>query len=100
MTHYSSNPGIVRCDVFKADGKWYETIPLDMSEYYSSTLNPIEAAALAIRDFNHYKIGQWSFSIPEPFHKHAYPVLITSNTDPEELIHSAIRGQDYLRNTL
>lgn len=69
MTHYNENPGIVRCEVFKANGKWYDTVALDMTEYYKTTITPIDAVILAIDDNGHYKCGA------DPFFE--FPIIIS-----------------------
>ena len=96
MTHYNENPGIVRCDVFKPGGKWYETIALDMSDFYHA-LSPFDAVALAVEKANHYKLGQWNFVVSVPYHHSAYPVMIPDRVSPERVLEDAHRGIEFMK---
>lgn len=84
--NYSADPGMVRADVFKPDGKWYETIALDMGAYYNSGIAPHYAVHQALLDANHYKPEKWIIVVPEPYHVSAYPVLLGPDTQLHTLI--------------
>ena len=79
MTNYSENPGIVRLDVFEPSGKWHKTVALDMSEHYESGPCPADAVSAAIRDQGRYEIGQWTFSVADPYFQPDLPVVILAD---------------------
>lgn len=80
--NYTLNPGSVRCDIFKPSGKRYDTIALDMSNYYDAvTAN--EAVRLALKDANHYQPEQWLIVVTNPYHHSDIPVLL----GPVERLH-------------
>lgn len=90
--HYSDNPAHVRADRFRENGKWYDTIVLDMHPYYyaeNDHLTPPEAVTLAYRDWQRNEKGAynphepWTIVVLEPYHQFNYPVLITIKVDVE-----------------
>lgn len=96
--HYSNRPNHVMCDVFKPSGKWYERIELEMPmEHYGLTLNPFDAVVLAIVDAGHYPLGKWIFYVPEPYHTHAYPVMIPAENSADQMVADAKKGMEYMR---
>ena len=84
--NYTENSGSVRMDVFKPDGKWYETVALDMGAYYNTGITPHHAVHEALLEANHYLPDRWIIVVPEPYHVSAYPVLLGPNTDVMKLI--------------
>ena len=79
MTNYSENPGHVRFDFFKPEsGKWYMTEMIDMSDDYDA---PYVHAAVrnALSRTRHGRLAEkrWVIVVLEPYHKGAYPVVLT-----------------------
>lgn len=96
--NYSDNPGNVMCDVFKPGGKWYERITLNMSGYYAETITPFDAVVLALKDANHYKLGDWNFYVPDPYHHNAYPVMVPAHGEAAaQWVPDALRCREYMR---
>lgn len=81
MTNYSNNPGMVRVEFFKPNGKWYMTEAHDMSEFWDYGIIPHDAVKAALE-----KAGRWlphfTIVVLEPYHKSAYPVMFVA--DPWE----------------
>lgn len=79
MTHYSDNPGMVRVDFFRPEtATWYMTEAVDMTNFYNMN-DPYTAVLEALYKSRH-GVGveeRWIIVVMEPYHKHAYPVMIT-----------------------
>lgn len=90
MTNYSINPDKVCCYIFKlrveclADyghmgGKWYQTIELDMTDYFNES--PTEGVKKAIKKYFKGKIPQgYTYIVLSPYSKHDVPVCIHEPT--------------------
>jgi hypothetical protein len=89
MTHFSENPGHVRVDRFKPNGKWYDTFMVDMTKYWGYGSTPKDAlidsmfnssipsiAKLAERIIWPPPVGSWYLVCLEPYHQYEYPVMI------------------------
>ena len=85
MTHYSSNPGHVRGELFLPTGKWKYTIMIDMSACYD--VHPIqEAIVKAVRrmfardrgvvDSTVGPESDYVLFVQEPYHKYGHPIMI------------------------
>lgn len=72
---YSANDSDVRVDIFKASGKWYQTIAISMGmvyhhpelkdafvEAYEAQVGPIQQDMIYVCN--------------EPYHQHAHPIMI------------------------
>lgn len=77
MTNYSDNPGMVRFDFFKHEsGKWYMTEALDMSDYWNAP-SVYDAVRMTLADSRYTDLSSWIISALEPYHKNAFPILLT-----------------------
>lgn len=77
MTNYSDNEYMCRCDVFKASGKWYDTIALNMAGLYNAPVLR-DAIRKALHGHPMY-VGSdpdTYFVVLEPHHVHSHPVMI------------------------
>lgn len=93
--HYSQNPGHVRCEQFKTNGKWYQTLELDMHQYYWGGGERCpkgarfyllhEAVALALFDKKGYDAESartenegWVYTVLDPYHENGFPQHFTT----------------------
>lgn len=93
MTHYSSNPGLVRVSLFKSSDKWYADGAVDMTQAYAATCIH-DGLYRACTHSYEADDGSWPvMSSPyewlmnggtivclEPYHIYAHPVMLTSGT--------------------
>lgn len=78
---YTIDPAIVRVDIFKATGKWYTTIEINMADQYDmdSTTNAVKEALSRtkwkpIDDTSH--LAPLFAVCLEPYHKNSFPIVI------------------------
>lgn len=74
--NYSNTPGMVRVDRFKIRGKWYETMAVDMSEFYEEP--NIHAALRKAIEASGHKINLVDFMYVclEPYHQYEHPIIL------------------------
>ena len=78
MTHFSQKPGMVRVDIFKESGKWYDTLELDMDKQYNTLLiHDAINNAMAIQhpQWTHGKNAGFHVVVLDPYHKNSHPVM-------------------------
>jgi hypothetical protein len=75
--NYSDEEAMVRVDIFKPSGKWYETFAMKRCDYNGgpTIMDVVEGSLLNAGMGNSYK--GWTFVCLEPYHKHAYPLMLT-----------------------
>jgi hypothetical protein len=71
---YCIHASVVRVDRFKQRGKWYESIAVDMSEYYNHP--DIHDALRRCLARDGYVIDDWTWVCLEPYHKHSHPIML------------------------
>ena len=72
---YSSEPDMVRVDIFKPSGKWYDTIDMKWVDYDGPLLHDTFTASLIKGGMSGRYQGFMMICL-EPYHKHAYPIMI------------------------
>ncbi|MFW6046657.1 MAG: hypothetical protein ACOCP4_02560 [Candidatus Woesearchaeota archaeon] len=75
--NYSNEPYMVRVDIFKPSGKWYQTIAVNFQGLYEEPLihNQIEKG-LEGYGWNIKSHKGWKVVVLEPYHQHSHPVMI------------------------
>lgn len=74
--NYSNNPGSVRVDYFKPSGKWYETLEVDMTNFYQEPVFCREAVKQAtMKRYPNFRFDSWIVVCLEPYHQYAHPVI-------------------------
>lgn len=74
MTHYSDKPYMVRVDIFKPSGKWYETISVSMKDkYHTADLHEALRSAILVR---RTIADNWLYVCLDPYHKHSHPIIL------------------------
>ena len=94
MTHYSEQPGHVRCDQFRVGGKWYQTFTIDMSEMYWGPPHhdgdPLDRHRdvrgdlihSAVRRAVEAKLGRpikddgMVYVVLDPYHENSHPIML------------------------
>lgn len=74
MGHFSVFPDQVRADIFREQGKWYETRALNMGELYDipSVRDAVQFAWH--RQYGNAHHGKW-LVVLDPHHKNSYPIM-------------------------
>lgn len=71
---YAVEDCMVRVDRFKETGKWYDSISLDMEDFYN--VDDLHwAVQECLRHFG-FEIHGWIYICLEPYHKNAHPVML------------------------
>ncbi len=83
---YSTDDSIVRVDFFKSTGKWYTTEAIKWTGEYKNSLIHKEFAkslfnALQLDDKTFKYNGMLAVCL-EPYHEHAYPLMMQVNDIP------------------
>lgn len=79
MTHYSNDPAMVRVDIFKDTGKWYETLNIRWVDYNALSIKD----AFRISLLKHFETeehpqrfnGMWAICL-HPHHRFAHPLMV------------------------
>ncbi len=72
---YSIDEGVVRADRFKPSGKWYDSIALNMSGHYTTSL--IHDAVRLAAEAQGVKLEtNWMLVVLEPYHQYSHPIII------------------------
>jgi len=79
--NFSNNPGSVRVDYFKTRGKWYETLEVDMSNYYNEPIIHDAVRKAVMEKHPNFKFEEWIVVCLEPYHVNSHPVMFK----PKEL---------------
>lgn len=84
---YTVNESMVRVDIFKPSGKWYESIAIDMNEFYNEPIiHDALKKALAKGDTNDRKwetidgsertlTSKFAICL-HPYHENAFPICV------------------------
>lgn len=73
---YSESDSIVRADRFKPSGKWYDSIALEMNDYYNVPPVVHDAVRLAAERQGVVVHEGWWLVVLEPYHIHSHPVIL------------------------
>jgi len=91
---YSTKPGIVRVDIFKDTGKWYETLAIDMTEGWDKDKLIHHSLIEALQQQSRYRAledpntksnirvyapnQEYSYFAVclKPYHPHKHPIVI------------------------
>lgn len=83
---YSVSDSVVRADRFKASGKWYDSIALEMGPYYDYA-NIHRAVGFAFIDWfqsvwieREPTLGEFHLVVLEPYHKSSCPVMMDESS--------------------
>lgn len=74
MTHFNIRPEVVRCEIFKEQGKWYETVAFNMEGLYDVPLMHDAILNRFVKTIGGHH-GMW-IVILEPYHVNAHPVML------------------------
>lgn len=85
--HYSNSPEMVRVDIWKPSGKWYETVALKWDRYKTHLVGrPVELIHDTFRRcMKEQYPGSWlgmRATCLEPYHEHSHPVSIVLDETP------------------
>lgn len=72
---YSIEEGVVRADRFKPSGKWYDSIALDMSDFYNEPMQQNAIRGAMARQKISLEEG-WSIVVLEPYHVNSHPMML------------------------
>lgn len=79
MSHYSNSPNKCRVDFFKPSGKWYATEEINWPDsLYEWDIHRafLHALSTALSSPNGKRYSDMTAVCLEPYHKHAYPLMI------------------------
>lgn len=65
---------MVRVDQFKPNGKWYQTLSINMNNLYDHHCVH-EALKIALQNDGR-DVERWTYVCLEPYHKHSHPVML------------------------
>lgn len=74
------NPSMVRVDIFKESGKFYDTIELNWDRYYTERNDGVELIDDTFKrcmkeQYPNRFTGLFAVCL-EPYHEHSYPLMI------------------------
>ncbi len=73
--NYAFEPYMVRVDVFKPSGKWYDTVAINMNNYYNEPFT-LEAVKCAMQKQYPAYLEDSICICLDPYHTNAHPVMI------------------------
>jgi len=73
---YHQNDSMVRVDIFRPSGKWYETIAIDMEEFYDHSYAKDAVEIATVKKRGAPLVPGWIYVCTEPYHKNAHPILL------------------------
>jgi hypothetical protein len=72
---YAISDSVVRADRFKPSGKWYDSIALEMGDFFER--NGIHEAIKAAMLRQGVALEKdWSLVVLDPYHKHSHPIML------------------------
>jgi hypothetical protein len=86
--NFALEPYLVRCDRFKASGKWYDTFVIDMRDVYDDPIHT--AVARAISKVTSItpdpdRVDLWRYVVLDPYHKNSYPIMMSDRQVAQEI---------------
>lgn len=98
--HYADRVHMVRGDFFKPSGKWYATEAISMEHLWDVT-TVVHAVAAAWWVHGHFYASEgFHLVVAEPYHRNAYPVMLTVDANTQALVDDIVRWNPELFDKL